>query len=118
MIPRRVQLQNQHLWLLERLTDYHSAREEYALTIDLCRRALAVDECQEAIWRRLMTSLWRSGETTAALRAYVACQEVLTRELDVPPEPETIALAEEIRRAAARPAWRSHPASFPTHHLP
>jgi predicted ATPase/DNA-binding SARP family transcriptional activator/Flp pilus assembly protein TadD len=104
VITRRTRLQEYFLWLLTRLADQHASQGEYSAAIALCKRSLAVDNCQEQVWRRVISYHWRMGETTAALRAYADCQAVLARELDVPPEPETVALGAEIRRAATASA--------------
>jgi DNA-binding SARP family transcriptional activator len=62
----------------------------------LCR-ALERDETREDIHRRLMRLYLRSGERHRALRQYDQCREILLREVDAEPEPETQTLHEDIR---------------------
>ncbi|HEX6201286.1 MAG TPA: bacterial transcriptional activator domain-containing protein, partial [Thermoanaerobaculia bacterium] len=59
------------------------------------------DELAEEHHRGLMLCLARSGDRAGALRSYRRLVEVLERELDVEPEPETAELAEAIRRSEA-----------------
>ncbi|MEZ4832263.1 MAG: tetratricopeptide repeat protein [Caldilineaceae bacterium] len=108
---RRNRLHTDFLWLVNHLIAQHAEREEFAAAVDLCRRSLAVDNCQEPIWRQLITCLWRAGDSAAALRAYADCQDTLARELDVAPDTETAALAHEIRRTSANPAPVRRPPS-------
>lgn len=110
---RRERLQMDLLWLLNRLINYHAAQGEYIRAIDLCRRSLAVDNCQEQIWRQLIAGHWRAGESAAALRAYLDCQETLARELDIPLEAETVSLGKEVHRAATAARRRSPALSSP-----
>ncbi|MBI1293960.1 tetratricopeptide repeat protein [bacterium] len=105
--PRRRRLQTDFLWLVNHLIAQHVEREAFTTALDLCRRSLTVDNCQELIWRRLIFCLWRAGDSATALRAYADCQETLARELDIAPEAETVALADEIRRSTAQSAPRS-----------
>lgn len=65
------------------------------------RRLVARDELAEEHHRGLMLCLARSGDRAGALRSYRRLVEVLERELDVEPEPETAELAEAIRRSEA-----------------
>lgn len=102
--PRRRRLQSDFLWLVNHLIAQHTEHEAFTTAIDLCRRSLAVDNCQEPIWRHLITCLWRTGDSAAALRAYADCQETLALELNIAPEAETVALADEIRHTSANPA--------------
>jgi DNA-binding SARP family transcriptional activator len=61
------------------------------------RRALKEDETREDIHRRLMRLHLQAGNRHEALRQYLECREVLRREVDAEPEPETEALYEAIR---------------------
>ncbi|HUP43115.1 MAG TPA: BTAD domain-containing putative transcriptional regulator [Thermoanaerobaculia bacterium] len=65
------------------------------------RRLLERDDLAEDVHRRLISSLARAGDRAGAIRAYRRLEELLRRELDVEPEPETAALMREIQRAEA-----------------
>lgn len=73
--------------------------------LEHARRAVAIDPLQERFHRALMDILARSGDRAAALAQFRACSELLERELGVEPDPETVALDQEIRAGslAARP---------------
>ena len=65
------------------------------------RRLLERDDLAEEVHRRLISCLAQAGDRSGALRAYRRLEELLRRELDVEPEPETAALVREIQRAEA-----------------
>jgi predicted ATPase/DNA-binding SARP family transcriptional activator len=69
--------------------------EEVAAT---CRKLLARDPLHEESWRRLMTSHAKQGERNQALKLYQQLTELLARELDAEPDPETAELAAAIGR--------------------
>ena len=86
--------------------------------VETAQRLLALDPAREDAHRLLMALYDLSGRRVAALKQYRACAEVLRRELDVEPEPETRRLYEEIRTrsddapeppaASAAPERRGH----------
>ena len=59
---------------------------------------LALDPFQEAAHRALMRAYAATGDRSAALRQYQQCVDILRRELDTTPLPETTELYEAIRR--------------------
>src|SRR5579884_1494704 len=63
-------------------------------------RWLRFDPLAEEGYRRLMRLRFAQGDRVGALRAYARCRTVLAEELQVEPEPETIALAKHIRYTA------------------
>jgi predicted ATPase/DNA-binding SARP family transcriptional activator len=71
--------------------------EEVAAT---SRKLLARDPLHEESWRRLMKSHARQGERNQALKLYQQLTELLARELDAEPDPETADLADAIGRGA------------------
>jgi len=73
----------------------------HAEAAEAFRRLVARDELAEEHHRGLMLCLARAGDRAGALRAYRRLVEVLERELDVQPEPETAELEEAIRRSEA-----------------
>jgi DNA-binding SARP family transcriptional activator/tetratricopeptide (TPR) repeat protein len=64
-------------------------------------RLLELTPLSESVYRLIMTLHLGRGDRGAALAAFRTCREVLRRELGVSPLPETLALADRIRRAGA-----------------
>src|SRR5438445_8634951 len=66
---------------------------------------LSFDPLNEEGYRRLMRLRFSQGDRVGALRAYARGRAVLADELQVEPEPDTVALAKRIRHTAPfRPA--------------
>ena len=82
--------------------------------IDIVSRWLNFDPLNEEGYRRLMRLRFSQGDRVGALRAYANCRAVLANELQVEPEPETVALAIRIRHT---PPLRS-PQVRPPHTSP
>ena len=61
------------------------------------RAAIWADPIREEAHRELMRCLWVAGRRDEALRQYEICRDLLQRELEVGPLPETEALAQTIR---------------------
>ena len=72
-------------------------REIGPRAIAVAQRLLALDPLQEEGHRALMRLHAEAGEIGASLRQYELCREILKRELDVAPSPETEALCRLIR---------------------
>ncbi len=68
--------------------------------IDTVSRWLSFDPLHEEGYRHLMRLRFSLGDRVGALRAYTTCCEVLAHELELAPEPETVALAKWIRCTA------------------
>jgi DNA-binding SARP family transcriptional activator len=68
--------------------------------IDTVNRWLSFDPLNEEGYRHLMRLRFSKGDRVGALRAYSRCCTVLAEELQVEPEPETVALAKRIRHTA------------------
>jgi TolB-like protein/Tfp pilus assembly protein PilF len=79
----------------------HQAAGDSETAIATGRRLLALDPLREATHRALMRLYAGKGERALALKQYQACCDVLAAELDLSPEAETEALAEEIRGGGA-----------------
>ncbi|MCC7208187.1 MAG: AAA family ATPase [Anaerolineae bacterium] len=82
---------------LERLVRGHSDRHEFEPAISYARRWLAVDPLDEAAHRSLIALYAGVGQRQAALRQYAECVRLLERELDIPPQPATMQLFEDIK---------------------
>ena len=78
---------------------------EVERAIESVMRWLRFDPLAEEGYRRLMRLRFAQGDRVGALRAFSRCRTVLAEELQVEPEPETVALAKSIRHTAPpRPA--------------
>ncbi|HEY8047088.1 MAG TPA: BTAD domain-containing putative transcriptional regulator [Streptosporangiaceae bacterium] len=92
----------------------HGAWNEAA---DRLRDALAQDPARELAHRRLMRLYAEMGTPDQAVRQFRSCQDVLHRELDLTPQPETVALYHDIvaRRVPQQglPVVRDDPAAGP-----
>ncbi len=82
----------------------------------LWQQLLRTDELRERWHAEIMRLHLRLGEREAALRQFARCQAVLSAELGLTPLPETLALAEQARRAVLAPT--AHPRPRPALPLP
>jgi len=82
---------------LDRLAAYYADREEWPNAVTHARRWVQVDPLDECGHRRLMAALMAQGKRTEALTSFEECARALHAELDLQPEAETVALAEQIR---------------------
>ena len=90
--------------------------------IETVSRWLSFDRLHEEVYRRLMRLRFSQGDRVGALRTYAICKTMLADELQVQPEPETMALAKRIRHTAPlrqSPSRPSHlsPGQPPAHLL-
>src|SRR5258706_5077760 len=76
---------------------------------EIVSRWLRFDPLHEEGYRRLMRLRFSQGDRSGALRAYANGRAVLAEQLQVEPEPETVALAKRIRHTAPvrSPQFRS-----------
>src|SRR6266705_2825375 len=77
--------------------------------IETVTRWLGFDPLNEEGYRRLMRLRFSQGDRAGALRAYANGRAVLADELQVEPEPETLALAKRIRHTAPVRSPQSQP---------
>jgi len=82
---------------LQRLIGWHQAAGAWEEAIGYGRRWLALDPLHEPAQRLLMALYAQAGQQAAALRQYERCRDLLLSELDIEPEPETMALYEAIK---------------------
>ncbi len=68
--------------------------------IELTKQLLEHDPLNESTHRAIMRQEFKRGNLPAALKQYEACRHILAKELDITPLPETLALAQEIEKAA------------------
>lgn len=81
---------------------------------EVVSRWLQFDPLTEEGYRRLMRLRFATGDRVGALRAYSRCRSVLADELQVEPEPATVALATQLRWSAPlRPVQAQPPQTSP-----
>jgi TolB-like protein len=93
LLTERQRVRNLALTALRRLL----AAERGQRAVAVAQRLLTLDPLQEESHRALMRLHAEAGEIGLALRQYEFCREILNRELNVAPSPETEALRREIR---------------------
>jgi DNA-binding SARP family transcriptional activator len=75
----------------------HAQRGEHELALRYARRHVALEPWHEEAHRHIMRALAFSGQRNAALIQYQRCCRILTDELGVEPEEETVALYCQVR---------------------
>jgi non-specific serine/threonine protein kinase len=63
---------------------------------------ITLDPINEASHRQLMEVYFQSGQSSAALNQYQACEQLLRKELNLDPQPETRTLYKKILKGDAR----------------
>ena len=86
---RRTALRELYLDLLDRLAVLHAERREATPAIDALRRLVAIEPDREEAHRALMELYALTGRRQQALRQFERVREILERELEIEPEPET-----------------------------
>jgi DNA-binding SARP family transcriptional activator len=94
---RRSVLAELHLRLLVGLAEVYERRGACNDAADRLREVLRQDPTREAAHRQLMRLYARMGTPDQAVRQFHLCTEVLRRELDLAPQPETVSLYDAIR---------------------
>jgi DNA-binding SARP family transcriptional activator len=73
----------------DKLSELYLEQGRYPETIELCQRILAQDNCWERAYRHQMMAYDRINDRGQIGRTYQRCVQVLKKELDVRPSPET-----------------------------
>lgn len=94
---RRSALAEQYVCLLIGLAEVYDRRGACNEAADRLREVLRQDPTREAVHQQLMRLYARMGTPDQAVRQFHVCQQVLRRELDLAPQPETISLYDAIR---------------------
>jgi len=103
MLARREALKDTYLLALDRLCAFWVQQGEFERALDGWKSILTKDPCREDTYRSVMSAYARLGQRAAALHWYEVCAQTLREQLDVAPEPATLALAEAIRKGAEPP---------------
>ena len=82
----------------------------YSDAADRLRDVLRHDPTREAVHRQLMRLCARMGAPDQAIRQFHLCQDVLRRELDLAPQPETVSLhgkilADQLAQPPPKPGY-------------
>ena len=96
-LVERERLRACHLTVLAWLADYAYGEQDYTACLDYAGRLLGHDPCREDAHRLIMRCYVRRGERAQALHQYRLCAEILRAQFAATPEPETVALFEQVR---------------------
>jgi ATP/maltotriose-dependent transcriptional regulator MalT/DNA-binding SARP family transcriptional activator len=98
VVAEREQLELTFIEANMQLGRLHLETEEYSLTLECSRRALAKDPYLEEGYRLAMRAYAAKGNRGAVARQYERCRQALLSGLNIPPSPQTIALYETLMR--------------------
>jgi predicted ATPase/DNA-binding SARP family transcriptional activator/Tfp pilus assembly protein PilF len=88
---------------LTTLSEDHCVLSQADKAVTYARRLVALDPLNEAAHRQLMEVYWQAGQHSAALKQYQACEQILRKELNLDPQPETRALYKKILKGEVKP---------------
>ncbi|MEM7128515.1 MAG: tetratricopeptide repeat protein [Chloroflexota bacterium] len=97
MLIQREQLRHDALAAFEMAVAQHEYQEEYAEAQRLALRWRAIDPLQEDVYQALMRCALAQDDPNQTLAYYERCVEVLSTEMGVPPNGETVALRDKAR---------------------
>jgi predicted ATPase/DNA-binding SARP family transcriptional activator len=100
-LPRQRELKKLYQQALLTLGQLFSGNGEYPQAIETYQRLIEHDSLQEIAHRELMRCHARQGERSQALRHYQILRDLLRRELQACPAPETVDLFERLRNGDA-----------------
>jgi DNA-binding SARP family transcriptional activator len=98
MLPKRRELQDAFVSVLERLREVYLTAGDHRAAVELSRRILGIEPYREDAHRDLMRAYARHGQYHLALRQFLDCAVALHETLDAKPDDETVELYERIRR--------------------
>jgi two-component SAPR family response regulator len=90
--PYRDRLKNKFHRLVIRVGDYLEEAGQWEKAVEYYERALEVDDLVEEFYQHLMTSYFKLGQWTEAIKAYNRCKKILLAALGIEPSPKTQAL--------------------------
>ena len=95
--------------LFDSLSKLYDQAGKKKCAIEVVKRWLSYDPTCEEGYRRLMRLYFSQGDRNAALHVYATCRFTLTNGLEIELEPETVTLAQHMRRTAPIRAAQSWP---------
>jgi LuxR family maltose regulon positive regulatory protein len=78
------------------MAEYYYANKAYNKSLDLYRRALKFDQCDETLHRGIMRCLDALGDKSGVNRQYQVLEKALKKHMNTSPSPETVKVYEEI----------------------
>lgn len=117
LLLEREALRRDALTGLDQLMLRHQDQGQWDKAIAAGSRLLALDPLQEAVHQRLMQLYAEQGQLGSAQRQFKLCRDVLNRELNTPPAPETVALFQSLGGSKSKgeaqpaPVSQSEPAN-------
>jgi DNA-binding SARP family transcriptional activator len=93
---RRRVLAELNVRLLLGLADLLEARGDVAPAVDCLREVLSEDPTREEVHRRLIRLWAETGCREQAIRQFHTCEQMLRRDLDLVPQPETVSLFQDV----------------------
>ncbi len=103
LLHERERLRDTYLRVLEQLARAEERAGNRAGASATLRRLLVEEPWREEAHRGLMRLLAADGQRAAALLQFAQCRDVLQRELGVEPQPETLALYEQLQAGPVAP---------------
>lgn len=102
------------------LSDAYCELSQADKAIPHARRLVALDPLNESAHRQLMEVYLQAGQHSAALKQYQTCEQILRKELNLDPQPETRALYRRIRKGGIKEVQAEKPIETitPKHNLP
>ncbi len=88
---------------LTMLSEDHCALGQAEQAIPYARRLVAFDPLNESAQRLLMQIYFQAGQHNAALKQYQTCEQILRKELNLDPQPETRELYKKILKGEIKP---------------
>jgi predicted ATPase/DNA-binding SARP family transcriptional activator len=106
--------------ILRRLSEEYCTLGQARQAIPHARRLVSLDPLDESAHRLLMEVYMQAGENGAALKQYQVCEQILRKELNLDPQPETREFYKRIRKGDVRPVpvEKRTETAFPRHNLP
>lgn len=114
------QLRRQLAGALTTLSEDYCGLGQAEKAIPHARRLISLDALNESAHRQLMEVYLQAGQHSAALKQYQTCEQILRKELNLDPQPETRALYKKLRRREGKAGETKEPTEtiIPKHNLP
>ena len=114
------ELRHQLAEVLARLAEDYCALDQAEKAIPHARRLISLEPLNESAHRQLMEVYLQAGQPGAALKQYQTCEQILRKELNLDPQPETRALYKKIRKGEIKPVKveKQIETITPKHNLP
>ena len=109
----RERLKRVYEGVLERLVSDAEKGRDFAGAMRFAEIRLARDTLREASYQTLMRLYALNGDRAGALRIYQRCADVLRRELDVEPGPQTRRVRDSVMQVQAAPREPERPVAAP-----